>query len=78
MSEVPQGFDLVVGADGLNSVVRSSLAFQPRIEMLTNKFVWYGTTKRFETLSQTFVETKLGAFNAPAPRELLELASYKL
>jgi 2-polyprenyl-6-methoxyphenol hydroxylase-like FAD-dependent oxidoreductase len=29
-----------------------------------NKYAWYGTTKRFETLSQTFVETGLGAFNA--------------
>jgi len=29
-----------------------------------NQFAWYGTTKRFETLSQTFVETGLGAFNA--------------
>ena len=30
----------------------------------TNKFAWYGTTKRFATLSQTFVKTDLGAFNA--------------
>ena len=32
--------DLVVGADGVNSMVRGSLqrTFQPRIEWLTNKF----------------------------------------
>ena len=30
----------------------------------TNKFAWYGTSKRFATLSQTFVKTDLGAFNA--------------
>ena len=30
----------------------------------TNKFAWYGTTKTFETLSQTFVKTDRGAFNA--------------
>ena len=26
--------------------------------------MWYGTTKRFETLTQTFVETDFGCFNA--------------
>jgi 2-polyprenyl-6-methoxyphenol hydroxylase-like FAD-dependent oxidoreductase len=38
--------DLIVGADGLNSVVRRTHAerFQPQIEWLTNKFAWYGTT----------------------------------
>ncbi len=30
----------------------------------TNKFAWYGTTKTFATLSQTFVKTDRGAFNA--------------
>ncbi len=41
------GFDLVVGADGVNSMVRRSLAgrLQPRMRYLTNKFAWYGTTK---------------------------------
>jgi 2-polyprenyl-6-methoxyphenol hydroxylase-like FAD-dependent oxidoreductase len=64
VSEVPQGFDLVVGADGLNSVVRSSLAFQPRVEMLTNKFVWYGTPQVFECLTLTFRDSEHGPFVA--------------
>jgi 2-polyprenyl-6-methoxyphenol hydroxylase-like FAD-dependent oxidoreductase len=59
-------YDLIVAADGLNSLARrpfegdfgTSLSYSP------NKFAWYGTTQRFETLSQTFVETELGAFNA--------------
>jgi 2-polyprenyl-6-methoxyphenol hydroxylase-like FAD-dependent oxidoreductase len=60
------GYDLIVAADGLNSLVRRSFEreFGASISHSANKFAWYGTTKRFETLSQTFVATKLGAFNA--------------
>jgi len=57
---------LIVAADGLNSLVRraSRAISEPRISYSANKFAWYGTTKRFETLSQTFVKTDLGTFNA--------------
>jgi 2-polyprenyl-6-methoxyphenol hydroxylase-like FAD-dependent oxidoreductase len=60
------GYDLVVAADGLNSLVRRSFEteFGASVSYSGNKFAWYGTTKRFETLSQTFVQTELGAFNA--------------
>jgi 2-polyprenyl-6-methoxyphenol hydroxylase-like FAD-dependent oxidoreductase len=60
------GYDLIVAADGLNSLVRRSFEaeFGASVSWSANKFAWYGTTKRFETLSQTFVETDLGAFNA--------------
>jgi 2-polyprenyl-6-methoxyphenol hydroxylase-like FAD-dependent oxidoreductase len=60
------GYDLIVAADGLNSLVRRSFEreFGASISQSSNKFAWYGTTKRFETLSQTFVATELGAFNA--------------
>jgi 2-polyprenyl-6-methoxyphenol hydroxylase-like FAD-dependent oxidoreductase len=60
------GFDLVVGADGVNSLVRRSLGQElgASVHLLTNRFAWFGTRKRFETLTQTFVETELGAFNA--------------
>ncbi|TAK87117.1 MAG: monooxygenase [Betaproteobacteria bacterium] len=64
LAGVPGGFDLVVGADGLNSTVRGKLAFQPRIEWLTNKFVWYGTTKVFDCLTLTFRESRHGPFVA--------------
>jgi 2-polyprenyl-6-methoxyphenol hydroxylase-like FAD-dependent oxidoreductase len=61
-----QGFDLVVAADGVNSLLRRAFErdFKTSLSFLDNKFVWYGTTKRFETLSQTFVATRLGTFNA--------------
>jgi 2-polyprenyl-6-methoxyphenol hydroxylase-like FAD-dependent oxidoreductase len=61
-----KGYDLIVAADGLNSLVRRSFEqeFGTSVSHATNKFAWYGTSKRFATLSQTFVKTALGAFNA--------------
>ena len=60
------GYELVVGADGVHSVVRrlSEAAFGTRVEFLSNRFVWYGATCAFETLSQTFVDTPFGPMNA--------------
>jgi 2-polyprenyl-6-methoxyphenol hydroxylase-like FAD-dependent oxidoreductase len=61
-----RGYDLIVAADGLNSLVRRNFEgdFGFSISYSSNKFAWYGTTKTFATLSQSFVETELGAFNA--------------
>jgi 2-polyprenyl-6-methoxyphenol hydroxylase-like FAD-dependent oxidoreductase len=60
------GYDLIVAADGLNSSVRRWFEgeFGASVSYSANKFAWYGTPRRFETLSQTFVQTDLGAFNA--------------
>ena len=59
-------YDLIVAADGLNSLVRRSFEgdFGTSLSYSSNKFAWYGTSKRFDTLSQTFVATERGAFNA--------------
>ena len=61
-----EGFDLVVGADGVNSLVRRPHAaeFGASTVLLTNRFAWFGTTKRFDTLTQTFVANEFGYFNA--------------
>src|SRR6266699_2311547 len=58
--------DVVVGADGSNSFVRAALRslFQPKIELLTNRFAWYGTTRRFDCLTLTFRGSEHGAFVA--------------
>jgi 2-polyprenyl-6-methoxyphenol hydroxylase-like FAD-dependent oxidoreductase len=60
------GHDLVVAADGANSFVRRMHedAFGTVIEPLANRFVWYGTTQPFDTLTQTFVTTDVGCMNA--------------
>jgi 2-polyprenyl-6-methoxyphenol hydroxylase-like FAD-dependent oxidoreductase len=61
-----RGYDLIVAADGLNSSARRAFEgdFGFSVSYSTNKFAWYGTSKTFATLSQTFVATELGAFNA--------------
>lgn len=58
--------DLVVGADGLNSLVRASdeAAFATSLDHFANRFAWFGTPRPFETLTQTFVRTPRGAMNA--------------
>lgn len=62
--EAPPAADLVVGADGLNSTVRQGKGFEPQVEWLSNKFVWYGTRQRFDCLTLTFRENEHGAFVA--------------
>ena len=59
-------YDLVVGADGLNSLVRRShaAAFGASVGLLTNRFAWFGTTQTFDTLTQTFVDSEFGPFDA--------------
>jgi 2-polyprenyl-6-methoxyphenol hydroxylase-like FAD-dependent oxidoreductase len=58
--------DLVVGADGVNSLIRRCRAreFGSSVEYLTNRFIWLGTTRLFATLTQTFRKTVHGCFNA--------------
>lgn len=65
-AEEVKDFDLIVAADGVNSVVRRSFEgdFKTSLSYLNNKFAWYGTTRRFETLTHTFVKNELGTFNA--------------
>jgi 2-polyprenyl-6-methoxyphenol hydroxylase-like FAD-dependent oxidoreductase len=58
--------DLIIGADGLNSLVRASdpKAFGEAIDQRTNHFAWFGADRPFDTLTQTFVSTDKGALNA--------------
>ena len=65
LDELPPS-DLIVGADGLNSLVRRSAEVElgTRLSYLDNKFAWYGTTKPFDSLTLTFVRTPEGTFTA--------------
>jgi len=58
--------DLIIGADGLNSLVRRSLEreFAPSLDYFHNHFAWFGAERPFDTLTQSFVKTDTGVFNA--------------
>lgn len=58
--------DLVIAADGVNSPIRRALADElgATQTQLDNRFAWFGATRSFDTLTQTFVETPDGSFNA--------------
>ena len=58
--------DLVIGADGLNSLLRKSAEaeFAPTLDHFGNHFAWFGATVPFDRLTQTFVQTDRGTFNA--------------
>jgi anthraniloyl-CoA monooxygenase len=58
--------DLLIGADGVNSTVRETLAheFQPNLSLRPNKYIWYGTNQLFHGLTLTFRENKAGVFAA--------------
>ncbi|MEM7721084.1 MAG: FAD-dependent monooxygenase [Pseudomonadota bacterium] len=70
--------DLVVGADGLNSLVRRTLAdqFAPTMEFFGNHFAWFGATIPFDTLTQTFIDTEFGPMNAHHYRYAPNLSTF--
>ncbi|MDP7034478.1 MAG: monooxygenase [Planctomycetota bacterium] len=56
--------DLLVGADGIGSVVRTTYAdyFQPTIRHANNRYIWLGTPQLFHGLTMTFRDSKAGLF----------------
>jgi len=58
--------DLLVGADGANSLVRRSYGefFQPSVDVRRNKYIWLGTHQLFHGLTLTFREDLAGLFIA--------------
>ena len=58
--------DLIVGADGVNSTVRSASPgqFKTSVERLTNHFAWYGARTRFERAALSFKSFRGGHFVA--------------
>ena len=69
-------YDLVVGADGLNSVVRQQPGFHSETRLLSNFFAWYGTKKPFDTLTQSFRKSPWGPFNAHHYRYSKEMSTF--
>ena len=62
--------DLVVAADGINSVVRRRYAdhFRPDLDVRPAKFIWLGTTRRFDAFTFIFLERAEGVFQVHAYR----------
>ena len=56
--------DLVLGSDGVNSMVRESYkdTFKPTIDMRKTKFVWLGTTQKFDAFTFIFKPNEHGWF----------------
>ena len=61
-------YDLVIGADGVNSITRSKYEshFNPRIDVRKNRFIWLGTKIRLDAFTFAFKETPWGWFNLHA------------
>lgn len=72
------GFGLIVAADGVNSLIRRTFPgdFGTSISYLDEKFAWFGTTKPFDTLTQTFIENEFGTFNAHHYRYAPEMSTF--
>ena len=62
--------DLVIGADGVNSITRRRYedVFKPNIEVRHNRFIWLGSRKKLDTFTFDFKETEWGWFNLHAYR----------
>ncbi len=68
VAALAQDADLVVAADGVNSRARDELARElgPTIDWRPNRFVWLGTSRRFDAFSFFFGETEHGLFRVHA------------
>ena len=62
------GYDLIVGADGVNSDVRAAHAdvFQPSVELGACKFIWLATDQAYDAFKFFIVETPHGIFQVHA------------
>jgi anthraniloyl-CoA monooxygenase len=69
-SAVLANADVVVAADGVNSVIRKTHAdaFNPDIDLRPARFIWLGTTRLFDAFTFIFVETPGGVYQAHAYR----------
>jgi anthraniloyl-CoA monooxygenase len=58
--------DLLIGADGVNSLVREKFKqkFQTELSSRPNRYIWYGTNQLFHGLTLTFRESPAGVFAA--------------
>ena len=65
VSELPEA-DLVVGADGVNSLARGTADFGTRIRRYPTRFAWFGADFALDAFTFAFRETEHGLFQAHA------------
>ena len=72
--------DLVLAADGVNSVVRNRYAahFEPRIDWRPNRFVWLGTTVPYRAFTFLFKESEHGLWRVHAYRYDASMSTFIL
>jgi anthraniloyl-CoA monooxygenase len=66
--EYAEDADLLIGADGLQSVTRDAYEeqFKPRVRMGNAKFAWFGTAKPFDVFTFIFRENEHGLWRVHA------------
>jgi 2-polyprenyl-6-methoxyphenol hydroxylase-like FAD-dependent oxidoreductase len=72
------GWDLVVGADGVNSRVREIYAdvFKPEVSFGNNWFAWYGTSRLFTAPAIIVLNRPEGVFTAHASQYALDRSNF--
>ncbi|HKW06801.1 MAG TPA: bifunctional salicylyl-CoA 5-hydroxylase/oxidoreductase, partial [Candidatus Dormibacteraeota bacterium] len=66
--ELRESFDVVVAADGVNSLTRSARAdvFQPSVDLRHARYIWLGTPLVFDAFKFFIAETDVGVVQAHA------------
>jgi anthraniloyl-CoA monooxygenase len=65
VAELPEA-DLVIGADGVNSLARGTADFGTRIRRYPTRFAWFGADFALDAFTFAFRETEHGLFQAHA------------
>jgi anthraniloyl-CoA monooxygenase len=70
-----QSADLLIGSDGINSLVRARYAahFRPEIDLRPNRFVWLGTSFPFPAFTFYFIRNQHGLWRVHAYRYAQDL-----
>ncbi len=70
--------DLLVGADGIRSLVRSTWAdvFKPSLDPRKCKYIWLGTDKSFDAFTFIFEQNEHGTFQVHAYRYDKEMSTF--
>jgi anthraniloyl-CoA monooxygenase len=70
--------DLVIAADGINSILRREYAetFQPELDVRTARYIWLGTDFPFDAFTFYFVQNEHGVFQAHCYRFAESLSTF--